>query len=370
MPSFPIPIAFHSQTIGFGGGERQLATLALSLPADRWQVHVIYQHSGGPWEARLREAGIRLYQLDLSSYASARAGKEFLRLRRYFVDQQIRICQGFDYTLNVFVTPAASSVRRLIALSTQRCRTELIPSKYRYVTRLAHRVADGVVTNSGDVASELTELNRIHLVPNAIDTRLFSPQPRARMPFLEKPGPVIGTISVLRPEKNISTLLAAFATLLREFPDATLLIVGDGPEKESLMRQAAQLGVAGSTVFRPATSDVATHLRSIDVFVLASISESSSNSLMEAMSCACAPVASDIPGNRELLSDAQRAFVFPARDAAALTESLARVLRGTHLRDELGTSASRHIETNFSIPAIVSRLDSLYLRLLSEDQSA
>jgi glycosyltransferase involved in cell wall biosynthesis len=350
-----------------------LATLALNLDPSRWRVHVIFQLPGGHWQSRFESAGIRLHQLRLSSYFSPAALGEALALRRYLATHDIRICHGFDYTTNVFVTPVARSVANVLTLSTQRCQHRLIPGKYQALTRLAHRTAHGVVVNSRDAGEEViagagVPASRVHLLPNAIDTSVFSPEPRAKLPALPAGDTVIGAVCVLRQEKNLGTLLEAFARLLPAHPHTSLLIVGDGPDREALKEQAGRLGIAAKTFFPGATADVAAHMRSIDVFVMSSVSESSPNSLMEAMSCGCAPLASELPGNLEVLPEAARALVFPPLDADALASRLAAMLADSARREDLARAARRRIEQSYSIPTIVQQVESLYLRLLGENR--
>lgn len=372
VPVPPIDIALHSQAIGFGGGERQLATLALHLDPSRWRVHIIFQLPGGPWQSRFEKAGIRLYQLQLSSYFGPAALGQALALRRYLAANRIRVCHGFDFTANVFVTPVARTVPDVLALSTQRCQRRLIPGKYQMLTRLAHRAAHGVVVNSQDVGREVlaagVPASKVHVLPNAIDTAVFCPEPRAKLAALPAGDTVIGAVCVLRPEKNLSTLLKAFARVLPAHPNTSLLIVGDGPDRLSLQQEAERLGIGAKTFFPGATAEVATHLRSIDIFVMASVSESLPNSLMEAMSCGCTPLASDLPGNLEVLPAGAHPFVFPPLDADALAARLGDLLANPARRLDLADSARRRIEQTYSIPTVVSQVESLYLRLLGENQ--
>jgi len=350
-----------------------LATLALNLDPSRWRVHVIFQLPGGHWQSRFESAGLPLHQLRLSSFFGPAALGEALALRRYLATHDIRICHGFDYTTNVFVTPVARSVSNVVTLSTQRCQQRLIPGKYQAITRLAHRAAHGVVVNSQDAGEEVitgagVPRSRVHLLPNAIDTSVFSPEPRMKLPALPSADIVIGAVCVLRQEKNLSTLLEAFARLLPAHPNTSLLIVGDGPEREALQQQAGRLGIAAKTFFPGATADVAAHLRSIDIFVMSSVSESLPNSLMEAMSCGCTPLASDLPGNLEVLPEPARSLVFSPLDVGALAARLAELLADPTRREDLARAARLRIEQAYSIPTIVQRVESLYSRLLGENR--
>ena len=100
-----------------------------------------------------------------------------------------------------------------------------------------------------------------------------------------------------------------------------LVMVGSGP-----MLAELQAGGDADCHFEPAVRNVAPWLRAMDIFVLPSLSEALSNSLMEAMGCGCCPVASDTGGNPELVEDGETGLLFPVGDAEALAERLARLV--------------------------------------------
>src|SRR5262249_49584515 len=156
--------------------------------------------------------------------------------------------------------------------------------------RLTDRLADGIVVNSKAVARELTAEDRIpesflHLANNGIDTGRFRPEgPRAALPWPE-PCVTIGVACALRAEKGLTTLLEAFAQIPRRRPEARLLIVGGGPIEAQLKQRARDLQLGTACHFEPPVASVAPWLRMMDIFVLPSLSEALSNSLMEAMAC-------------------------------------------------------------------------------------
>src|SRR5207302_3139718 len=93
--------------------------------------------------------------------------------------------------------------------------------------------------------------------------------------------------------------------------------------------------------FQPAAQDVAPWLRAMDIFVLPSLSESFSNSLMEAMACGCCPIASDTGGNPELVRDGEAGLLFPAGDIGALAAHLTPVLNDEEVGQRLAERAEQ-----------------------------
>ena len=120
-------------------------------------------------------------------------------------------------------------------------------------------------------------------------------------------------------------------------------MVGSGP-----MLAELQAGGDGDCHFEPAVRNVAPWLRAMDIFVLPSLSEALSNSLMEAMGCGCCPVASDTGGNPELVEDGETGLLFPVGDAAALAERLGRVVDRAEYRRGLAARAERRMREQFT----------------------
>lgn len=361
-----IPILFAARSLGHGGGERQLATSALNLNRERFSPHVL-SIEGGFWETQLSDAGIPVHRLPVNSFVNARAALEGWHLRRWLVQRRIRLVVTFDFTMNLFVIPVARSVPGLVALSNQRCELSLIPARYRTASRWIHRAATGVVVNSSHLADELrqqwaVQASKIHVCPNGLDTARFNPGGRARLPELAGARLVVGTASVLRPEKNIHLLIEAFAATAH--PADRLVIVGSGPELERLTALATQRGIARQCLFVPSTSDVAPWLRSMDVFVLASRSEGQSNALMEAMATGCCVVAADIGGNRGLITPGVNGLLFTNEDVRSLGDRLAEGMAEASTRERLALAASTVIARDYAWPVAVKRLESTLDRFL------
>ena len=116
---------------------------------------------------------------------------------------------------------------------------------------------------------------------NWIDLEHYRPMPKLRPGPLGDAAIVIGVVCALRPEKDLATLIDAFALVRDRAPGMKLLIVGGGPMRTSLEARAAGHSLGDQCVFQDAASDVTVWLREMDIFVLPSLSGAFSNSLME-----------------------------------------------------------------------------------------
>src|ERR1035437_9382241 len=182
---------------------------------------------------------------------------------------------------------------------------------------------------------------------------------RAVLPWGEA-AVVIGTVCALRPEKGLHTLMEAFRKVKAGRGGVKLVIVGSGP-------MLAELEAAGDgdCHFQPAVGNVAPWLRAMDLFVLPSLSEALSNSLMEAMGCGCCPVASRTGGNPELVKDGETGLLFPVGDAEALAARLALLLDDPAYRRELGAKAERRMQEHFTREQSARAMREIYLEFLA-----
>ena len=163
--------------------------------------------------------------------------------------------------------------------------------------------------------------------------------------------------------KDHATLLRAFAALSAEAPalaaQARLVIVGDGPSLVALRTLAATLSIEAVTWFAGNQADVPELLRAFDVFVLPSLNEGISNTILEAMATGLPVVATAVGGNVELVDDAT-GMLFTAGDDTALARALGRYLADTELRAAHGRNARAVAVERFSLPAMVAGYQGVY----------
>ena len=362
-----IPVMLLSRTLGIGGTERQVVQTVLSLDRNLFEPHVACFYGDGFRAAAVREAGIPILELPIRSFMRWPAVREAFRLARYLRAHRIQVVHAFDVPMNVFGVPVARFARVPVVISSQRAHRDLTPGLYTHLLRATDRMVDAIVVNSRAVERELIGKHYVSKAlirhwPNNIDPSDFLPEPRMRQPIVAGAQLVIGSLCALRPEKGLELLLEAFAALSPA--DATLLIVGSGPAEAELKKRADALNLTDRCRFVPMVTNSAVWLRSIDIFVLPSRSEAFSNSLMEAMSCGCCCVASDVGGNPEQIEDGVTGALFAAGNSEALAARLRELIEDAPLRARLGKSASEHIRRNFSIGASALRATALYTELL------
>ncbi len=148
------------------------------------------------------------------------------------------------------------------------------------------------------------------------------------------------------------------------WPESHLLLVGDGPERDKLMKFARDIEVDRQTRFAGHRPDATKLLRIMDLFWIASDFEGQSNSIMEAMAAGLPVIASDIPPNRELVIDGETGFLVRVGDRAGFQQFADRLLADPELVRRLGNAGRERMRQHFSIDQMVAAHARLYREVL------
>ncbi len=225
------------------------------------------------------------------------------------------------------------------------------------------------LTISEDIAAQWRALgvpsDRLIATASGVDTARFHPGPPAaavenRLP----PHPRVVFTGRLHPQKNLDVLLDAWPAVARQTP-AHLVLVGDGVERPRLQTRAQALGIADRVHFAGAVDDPAEHLRAADLFVLPSLAEGMSNSLLEAMATGLPCLASEIGGNTDLIDEGRTGRLLPADEPAAWSAALLALLADPEQARRLGTAALERVRSRYSLTAVVAANVATYRQLLA-----
>ncbi len=215
---------------------------------------------------------------------------------------------------------------------------------------------------------------RVVQIYNGVDTARFRPRlaadaPPEGLPFLPGQGLcVVGTVGRMQTVKNQLLLARAFVRLLQAQPalqqTLRLVLVGDGPQRQPVATVLAEAGLAHLAWLPGERSDVPALMRCLDVFVLPSLAEGISNTILEAMASGLPVVATRVGGNAELVDDGTSGLVVPSDDEAALAAALARLACEPALAARMGEAARAQAQSRFSLDAMVQAYQGLYERTL------
>jgi glycosyltransferase involved in cell wall biosynthesis len=183
-------------------------------------------------------------------------------------------------------------------------------------------------------------------------------------------APLIAMVSQLRTEKRIDLLVDAVVALGREFPDVVAVVAGRGPEEPRLRELIRQNGLEEKVFLLGPRVDVPRILASADVAVSCSDFEGSPLSIMEYMAAGKAIVATRVGGIPELVDDGIHALLVEPRSVDGLAQAVARLLRDPPLRKRLAEQARIRQQREFTIEAMVRRLEALYEELFATTERA
>ncbi len=176
----------------------------------------------------------------------------------------------------------------------------------------------------------------------------------------------IGIVGNLTPVKGQLGLLTAFADVLKQIPNAALVIVGstmfnrDDGYQESLVSQAKALGITNRVRFLGQRRDVPRIMHSLDLLVLNSTSEAFPLVALEGQACGVPVLSTSVGGVPELISHGQNGWLIPPGDQSKLTEAIVTLVKQPDLRASLAVNGRRHVGANFTVEKFIRSLEGLY----------
>jgi len=242
-----------------------------------------------------------------------------------------------------------------------------------WLRRLMFRLSDRVFTVSDELRSFFHRqtgypLGRLGVLPNGVDLDRFVGREDdgaalRRELGLAEGAFVAGTVGRLDPVKDQMTLLRAAAALRARGRQVNVLVAGDGPRRAELADFVRAEGLIPQVRLLGHRADTERLLAAVDVFVLPSLSEGMSNTILEAMAAARPVVATRVGGNPQLIKDGCSGLLFAPGDVQALADRLERLQDQPGDREALGLAARRRAEAEFSLPRMIGRYTDLYLGL-------
>ncbi len=340
-----------------GGSETVARDLALRLDRTRLRSSACALGGGGPLEGDFARAGIPTYVI------ARRPGFDWPLIRRlhgFFRRERADIVQTHHVTQLIYAGAAARLAGAklihvehdyftLSSLTAQRC--------LRLLSPLCHKIVA--------VSDEVGEFLRgaglsarcIIVIRNGVDLAVYRPVSRTSHTSME---PVIGHVARMDPSKDQGTLLHAFSLVVRSYPNARLLVVGDGSMAVELRSLAQALNLGDRVEFLGLRRDVADLLPQFDVFVLSSVAEGLPLVILEAMASGVPVVATDVGSVAHVVRDGITGFVVKPRDAVALADHINIVLREPHLAQKMGREGRRVVEEHFDLASTVCAYERLY----------
>jgi glycosyltransferase involved in cell wall biosynthesis len=361
-----------------GGGERLAVENAIRLDPGRfertlcitrWQDGLELAEPAASILVRLREAGVRVIKLRRDSRAALGAWRPLLKILRR---ERVDVVHGHLFGSNVWAVILGRAARVPVVVAHEHMwaygGSRIRPLLDR---DLIARFSDAFVAVSEEGRRRMIEVERIDpsritLIPNGIAG--FPPGDGAavrRELGIDATEPVLGSVGHLRPEKAFDVLVEATERLREKGPAPIVLIAGEGTERGRLASLISARGLEGSVRLLGARSDVPDLLDALDIAVCCSDFEGGPLSVMEYMEAGLPVVASDVGGLPELVANGESGVLVPPRDPGALAAALATLLGDPGARRRMGEEGRLLRRERWSLEAWVSRIEELYVELLS-----
>lgn len=376
-----------------GGAEVMAARLATGLHSKGAATTILTARWQTDWPAEIEHHGVRVVRLPnprARGWGTWRYMQSVGRwLRQYRSSFDLVYVSMLKHDAYAVVTAARGGrfpvvLRAEGAGLTGDCHWQLEANCGLRIKRRCQR-AEALVAPSPAIERELIvagySRGRIHYLPNGVaipEPRDAASRAAARADLAEAdPSLAIGNDAPLavytgrlHVMKGLDHLIRAWSDVLKQVPNARLWLVGDGPHRDKLNELIGHLGLWGFVNLAGPFDDVEDFLRAADLFVLPSLEEGMSLSLLEAMAIGLPVVASDIPANEAIVADGISGRLTPPRDTRRLTEVIVELIQDRGLAERLGAAGRRHVSRSYSLDAMIERHLDLFERLSGQTQLA
>jgi sugar transferase (PEP-CTERM/EpsH1 system associated) len=378
-PAPPPLIAHVVYHFDVGGLENGMVNLINRIPPERYRHAIICMRGFTDYRERIKNPNVQFFALD------KKPGKDpavYQRLYRLLQNLQADIIHTRNLSgLEGQFLAAACGIRARIHSEHGREGNDLDGrnTKYNLLRKLARPFIHRYIALSGDLQDWLVNMigvspNKIVQIYNGVDIKRFHPRSEEGT----KLGPpgfttgeefIVGSVGRMAAVKDFPTLIQAFLETIASCPELRnklrLVIVGDGPTRHSCQELIEQAGATDVIWLAGERADVPELMRQFDLFVLPSLGEGISNTILEAMASGVPVLATHVGGNPELIDIGVTGHLTPPNNAGLMAQSLLDYVTKPNLARCQGLAAREKVEERFSLDAMVSGYLGVYDEVLA-----
>lgn len=349
-----------------GGAQEHVFNLVSRIDRDRYDVSVV-SLSPGSSVRKLQRAGIGVVVFDEPDDAVAVG-----ILTAHLLNTCPDVVHNHMYRAEVVGTKAALALERLgmrrpyvvSTVHSSRVRSLADREELRRLTPHMDRLVAVSKAIVAKIAEERGDAAPVELIYNGVDLSRYDHQEPCctlREEYgLPPDAKLVGVVARLEPEKGHPTLLAAWPEVVRRCPQAYLLVVGEGSQRDALEARASELGIADHVVFTGRRDDVPAVTAALDVAVLPSYREAQGLVILEAMALGRPVVASNVGGIPEVIDDGVSGLLVPPGDPAALAAAIVRLLTDHPYADLLARRGHDLVHERFCVELMVQAIEKIY----------
>jgi glycosyltransferase involved in cell wall biosynthesis len=368
----PVRVCYVIGSLAVGGAETQLVRLVNGLDRNRFRPSIICMTQGGELEHVL-SPDVKVIKA-MQPRQPERRGRSRAVLGALLMGSLVREIRQLRPTVVHAYLPAAYvpaglaawALRVPLIIAGRRGLTSIKvygPVRWRLLAELANRAIDVHVCNSNAVRDfavthEHLAMKRTRVVYNGID---LPPLERSALPreWMSEGGQAVMVANFIA-YKGHRQVLEALARVVQQHPSFRLVLIGDGPQREDLLRQVNSLGIADNVVFAGKLVDAAQRICGFDFSVLGSSEEGFPNALMESMACAVPVISTNVGGVPELVDDGTHGRLVPFGDVDAMAGAMLWMIEHPDERRRMGQNARQRIGDEFSTRRMVAQTEAVY----------
>ena len=371
-------LLFVITELAYGGAEAQVVRCAKRLGARGWEVRIVTLLRPQAYVDELASVGILVDWLGV--HRKFPDPRPLARLVHQIHSWRPQIVHSHMVHANILARVARIFAPVPVLISTAHSIDERGRRGSGRLRTFLYRITDPLCDLTTQVSQAGLERyvrigaapqHKIRYIPNGVDTERFRPNFEVRVKLRKELG--LGEAFVwlavgrFDPPKDYPTMLHAFSLVAQRYPNARLLIAGDGPLKPSMTVLAQELGIDERVTFLGIRRDVPELMNAADAYVMSSAWEGMPMVLLEAHASGLPIVATDVGGNREVVLPEKTGFLVPPKNPEALAEAMLKLMDlPEEERRRMGEAARQHIEANFSLDRVVDQWEALYRELLAK----
>ena len=360
----PTPVMYVIWSLGLGGAEQVVIRLAVGLDRRRFSPLIVCLNEPGPFASQARRAGIEV--LALHKRGAIDLGM-LIRLVRLMRQRRPQIVHTHLWGANCWGRIAARLAGVPVLIAHEHGMQPWRRAPHFVFDAVVARITHRILFASHQVMQTYQRKTRTapakcRVIPNGVAWNGGS-EDRERLRAAQgcaRGDRLIISVGRLSPEKGYADLLRAFAILARRVPEARLILIGDGPERDALQRLHVQCGVQGAVTFAGAQEQVGSWLAAADLYVQPSRREGLPLAVLEAMAAGVPVIATQVGDLERLITDGHDGHLVPAASPDALAAKMLEVLERLDGQGPLIHAARRLVRGRYALAQMVREVETVY----------
>ena len=367
-----IKICYLIDSLSGGGAEKQLIQLVRNLNTDRFEPTVCCLSAETKFSKQSDYISPYIEVFKMDNLFSIVGLKEFIRFISLLRRENFHLIHSWLFTSDIVGLIGGAIARVRSRISSRRDTGFWKKYHHRlFYNFILNRLTSHFITNAAESKSRLmieenVSEKRITMIVNGVDLDKFKPRSKQK----ESPNfPVMGIVASLTEVKGHVYLFEAFKKLLKSYPFAILKIAGTGPLEGELKKYSKTLGIRDHILFHGYVNNIVSLYNSVDLLISSSLSEATSNSILEGMACGLHVIATKVGDNSKIIKQGETGYLCEPAESNDLYEKMLRSTQDLEAGMLHAKRSRDFIRDNYSMAKMVDQTENIYLKELNRNLS-